>query len=97
MRDLARGVSEIFGVVLVFFAGEMVLAATGRLPNARNNMRAEATDRKLIVTWILLQPHRAWGSACQLALLGGKSEPSVGELLLVCNSVNTRLSTLLLR
>ena len=80
-------------MVLVFLAGEMVLARAGKVPSARNNMRAEAIERKLIVTWILLQPHHAWGRGRKLVLLGGKSEPSVGELLLVCNSVNTRLST----
>jgi hypothetical protein len=91
MRDLARGVSEILGVVLVFLAGEMVLAKAEKLPSARNNRRAEAIERMLIVTWVLFQPHHAWGRARDLVLLGGKSEPSVGEFLLVCNSVNTRL------
>lgn len=97
MRDLVRVVSEILGVVLVFFVGEMVLAEAEELPSAKNSMRAEAKDRKIIVTWILLQPHHAWGRARKLALLGGKSEASVGEFLLLCNSVNTRLPALLLR
>ena len=93
MRDLVRPVSEIFGVVLVFLVGEMVLADTEKLPSAKNNTRAEAIERKLIITWVLFQPHTC-ERACDLVLLGGKSEPSVGELLLVCNSVNTRLSAL---
>jgi hypothetical protein len=52
MRDLARAVSDILGVVLVFLVGEMVLALAEKLPSARNNTRAEAIERKLIVTWV---------------------------------------------
>src|SRR5438477_12485768 len=91
MRDVARAVSAILGVVLVFLAGEMVVAKAEKLPSARSKTRAEAIERKLIVTVVFIQPHHALGHENELALLGEKSEPSVGEFLLLCNSVNTRL------
>jgi len=71
MRDLARAVSDILGVVLVFLAGEMVLAFAEKLPSARNNTRAEAIERKLIVTWVLFQPHHGLWTRAHWFFSGG--------------------------